>query len=136
MSVRVLSGPVAPGRSAVVFALLPRRRYVVELVRDPPTAATFRIDRVDELTAGETELACGETSPALRIVVTNLGAVVAQFRGAVDTAPELEGVERQIGQVVERDWAAAYDLARREGRAPDAPIISLPRGSSDEGALP
>ena len=126
MSVLARSEPFAPGTSGVIFCLLPAQRRVVRVDMDPPTGAAFRIDCLDELSAGETHCLCGELVPALRIVVTHIGPVSARFRAAVVTTPELEGVERQIGRVVERDFGAAYDRARRENRGPDAPIVSLP----------
>lgn len=132
MSVLVHSQPFPPGTSGVIVVLLPQRRRVVAVDMDPPTAAAFqKIDRLDELTAGETELLCGELAPALRMAVTNRGTVAARFRASVVTMPELEGVERQIGHVVERDWAKAYDQARRENRGPPAPIVSLPSAAPE-----
>lgn len=126
MSVLAHSEPFAPGTSGAIFVLLPRKRRVVAVHMDPPTAASFGIDRLDELSAGEVHLLCGELAPALRIAATNTGPSSARFRAEVVTTPDLEGVERQIGQVVERDFATAYDQARREHRGPEAPIVSLP----------
>lgn len=120
------SAPFAPGSSGAIVCLLPRLRRVAAVDMDPPTAAAFTVDRLDELTPGETHVLCGELAPALRLVVTNTGAAVARFRAAVATLPELARVEAQIGRVVERDWRTAYDAARKHGAAPAAPIVSLP----------
>lgn len=122
----VVSEPFHPGTSGVLVCLLPRQRRVSAVLMDPPTAASFRVDRLDELTAGETHVLCGELAPSLRVLITHTGAVAARFRAVVDTDPDLDGVELQIGRVVERDWRTAYDTARKAGTGPAAPIVSLP----------
>jgi hypothetical protein len=130
----VQSEPFRPGTSGVVLCLLPRNRRVVAVDVDLPTEAAFHIDRLDELSPGETHVLCGELVPSLRIAVTHRGTTEACFRAAVVTLPELAPIERQITHVVERDWRTAYDAARKEGRGPAAPILSLPSAASGGGS--
>jgi hypothetical protein len=81
---------------------------------DPPTAAVFTIERVDELSPGEMlALGAGNSSGVL-IVARNDGPRPARFRAQVECAPNLYGLERDLGRIVERDWAAAHDRAVRE----------------------
>lgn len=106
------SQPFWPGQSGALIAVLRPGCRPVGLYMDPPTAAAFQIERIDELRASETmDLLQTETAdaPALRIVLRNRGATPAAFRAQIDLMPDLSALELQLGNAVDAAWREARD---------------------------
>jgi hypothetical protein len=117
--VLAVSELLAPGERATLVVLIPDAIADVELVptgvfMNPPTAAAFgRPERIDVLTVGETLDLCGELAGSVRIVICNRSSKPARFVASVDLAPNIDALKRDVVQIVERDWRAAYDEAKR-----------------------
>jgi hypothetical protein len=119
--VLAVSEPIAPGEVAVIFALVPSADASLDLRpiavwRDPPTAAAFDLQRIDVLTIGETLDEIGHLASSVRLVVRNRSAEAARFRAEIELVPDLQRMERQIGNLFDDTWRRGRDA----GRAPSA----------------
>jgi hypothetical protein len=110
------SEEVLPGQIAQVICVLPHGRVARGVYMDPATASAFTIERVDPLTAGEMHVLANVALPGICITVRNDGPTARRFRADIDATPDLDIMEDQLARVVDRDWAAAYDRARRSRR--------------------
>jgi hypothetical protein len=108
------SEEVLPGQVAQVVCVLHQGVVARGVYMDPPTAAAFAIERVDPLTAGELHVLTGILAPGLSITVRNDAQSARRFRAEIQVARDLDVLEDELAHVVERDWAATYDRARRE----------------------
>ncbi len=104
-----------PGQRGMVVVPLRRGRHLIGVFVDPATAATFTIERIDELSPGEMLALGAGSTPGALLVVRNDAPRVARFRAQLQCAPNLPAMERNLARIVERDWAAAYDRAIRHG---------------------
>jgi hypothetical protein len=111
------SEPVAPGESVAILRLIPDGIVPAsaEAFVDPPTAAAFRIERIDELDAGETFAETGHLSRSVRLVVRNTSAAPASFRMTIPVIPDPHALERELGKLAEDAWRTAWDRVRRAG---------------------
>ena len=104
-SLLVESDTIAPGMPCAILRLIPDgiRPASGQAFVDPPTAAAFSIERIDELDAGECYAETGHLSRAVRLAVRN-----------VSDAPEL------------RLYALLWDLDRdaNPGRRPIASLTA------------
>ena len=110
-----VSEPIAPGEVAVIFALIPGADASVDLRpaavwRDPPTAAAFDLQRIDVLTVGETLDEIGHVSSSVRLVVRNRSAEPARFRAEIELLPDLQRMERTIGNLFDEAWRRGRDV--------------------------
>jgi hypothetical protein len=110
------SEEVLPGQVAQVICAIAPGKVARGVYMDPPTAAAFTIERVDQLTPGEMHVLANLLLPGVCITVRNDGDRARRFRADVDVATDLEAMEDELAHVVDRDWAAAYDRARRAHR--------------------
>jgi hypothetical protein len=80
---------------------------------DPPTAAAFTVERVELLTPRETHAIAEVLAHGVLIAVRNDHRRPRRFRAEITEVRDVGEMEDELGRVVERDWAAAYDRARR-----------------------
>jgi hypothetical protein len=104
-----------PGQVGVVITALKRGTRPSGIYMDPPTAATFTIERFDELTPREMLPLTMVNAPGVRLLVRNDGPSPARFRAQIECVADVDALERDLGRIVERDWAAAYDRASSKG---------------------
>jgi hypothetical protein len=104
-----------PGQVGVVITALKRGTRLSGIYMDPPTAATFTIERFDELPPREMLSLAMINAPGVRLIVRNDGPRPARFRAQIECAADVDALERDLERIVERDWAAAYDRASGNG---------------------
>jgi hypothetical protein len=110
-------GPeMQPGQCAELLVIFAAGRRLTNVWMDPPTAASFYLERVAHVMPAEMHVMCGLLAPGAVLVVRHKGSAPARFRADCEAGPELERVERQIVTVIERDWKAAYDQAKAAAR--------------------
>jgi hypothetical protein len=80
---------------------------------DPPTAASFTIERVDRMTPGEMHVLGGIVAPGVCMTIRNDAPRATRFRAQIEETRDVDELREEIAHIVERDWAAAYDRARR-----------------------
>jgi hypothetical protein len=111
--VLAVSEPIAPGETAVIFALVPGDADAdlrpTAVWRDPPTAVAFDLQRVDVLTVGETLDEIGHLATSVRLVVRNISAHPARFRAEIELLPDLARMEHALGNLVDEAWRRGRD---------------------------
>jgi hypothetical protein len=112
MSVRCEGPEMQPGQRAELLVVLAEGRRLRHVNMDPPTAASFCIERIDHVMPAEMHALCGLVAPGVVLVVRHTGSSPARFRAECEADVPLDQVESQIARVVERDWKAAADRAK------------------------
>jgi hypothetical protein len=77
--------------------------------RDPPTAVTFELQRIDVLTGAETLDEIGHLATSVRLVVRNRSSQRARFRAEIELSPNLARMERELGNLVDQTWRKGRD---------------------------
>jgi hypothetical protein len=107
------SDEVLPGQIAQVICAL-RPGFVAKGVyMDPPTAAAFTVERVDRLAPGEMHVLANMALPGVAITVRNDSNRARCFSADIDVTPDVAVMEGELAEVIERDWVAAYNRAKR-----------------------
>lgn len=104
---------VAPG------AVYERRLYfatetLCRIELDPPTAAAFTLERGQDIGSEEAFAQTGR--PGLKgfyLRARNSSSRPASFRASATLVPDVAALQRNVEQVVERDWKAAHDEAKK-----------------------
>jgi hypothetical protein len=107
------SEEILPGQVSHVIFALPPGLLARGVYMDPPTAAVFTVERIDRLTAGEMHVLADLAVPGVCITVRNDGVTSRRFRADVDVMRDPDAMEDELARIVERDWADAYNRARR-----------------------
>src|SRR5258708_40270837 len=103
---------IPPGEVAHMICVVPRRRRLTAVFMDPPTAASFTIERIEMLTPGEMHVLSGMLTSGALIAVRNGSTQAARFRAELECPPDLDRLERELEIIVDRDWRIAYDRAK------------------------
>lgn len=119
-SLRIESELVPPGRTAQVVKPIPSRHFPVAVMMTPETDSAFTIERVEILKPADVMAMGGPPQIGCLLRVRNDSSLPARFVAALDLSPDLRMVVSELGAIVERDWAQAYDRA----------IAALRRGSN------
>lgn len=110
----IIERRVAIGETAVLWGLHAANLEPVEQpFIDPPTAAAFRILRIDTLSVGETLVETGHQAKSVRVQVENLSDAPATFRMEIKLGPNYAKMTHELGNVVENAWRRTFDDLRR-----------------------
>lgn len=117
-SLLVESDTIAPGMPCAILRLIPDgiRPASGQAFVDPPTAAAFSIERIDELDAGECYAETGHLSRAVRLAVRNVSDAPAVFRmtiPVVTAAFDPKQTELDLLRLARDGWAKARARVRR-----------------------
>jgi hypothetical protein len=109
------SALIEPGPAFAILRLIPDGLVPssAEAIVDPPTAAAFQIERIDELDAGETFAETGHRSRSVRIVVRNLSDAPAIFRMVIGVMSDPRALERELTIIAEDAWRSTWNRLRR-----------------------
>jgi hypothetical protein len=114
--IRCESEEVPPGERGQIVCALKRGTHATGVYMDPPTAARFVIeDEPQRLSARDMRALTMIEAPGISFTVRNRSDRAARFVAQIEVEPDLGEIQTDISRVVERDWRAAYDRAKRHG---------------------